>query len=200
MSVLSDATLIERIRAEKIITPFLDHLLRSNGDGLKIISHGLSSYGYDVVLARDVKVFTNISGGIVDPKNMHEAHLQSAEIRMDHNDNGIAAEYVVLPPNSYLLGHTREVFRMPNDLLCLCLGKSTYARAGIQINVTPIEPGFEGQVVIEIANATNLPVRVYVNEGIAQFIFLKGDQPCRVSYADRKGKYQGQSGITHSKV
>ena len=196
MPVLSDVTLLERIRAEHIITPFLDHLLRINGSDAKVISHGLSSYGYDVVLAPEIQVFTNLGGGIVDPKRMEEAHLRQAPLYVDET----GCEYVILPPNSYLLGHTREVFKMPNDLLCLCLGKSTYARAGIQINVTPIEPGFEGQVVIEIANATNLPVRIYVNEGIAQFIFLQGDQPCRVSYADRKGKYQGQLGITHSKV
>ena len=158
----------------------------------KIISKGLTSFGYDVSLDRNFKLFTNINSAIVDPKRLDERCLVDADIRQDND----GAEYVILPPNSYILGNTVEYFKMPRDVLAICMGKSTYARAGAIVNVTPIEPGFEGSVVIEISNATNLPLKIYVNEGISQFIFLRGSGPCRVSYADRGGKYQGQTGVT----
>lgn len=162
----------------------------------KIISKGLTSYGYDVALSdREVKIFTNINATEIDPKRLDSRCLVDAEIKYDVD----GAKYVTLPPNSYLLGHTVEYFRMPRDLVAVCLGKSTYARAGVLVNVTPIEPGFEGNVVIEVGNSTGLPVRIYLNEGISQFLFLQGD-PCEVSYADRGGKYQGQTGVTLPRV
>jgi dCTP deaminase len=161
-------------------------------DPRKVISLGLTSYGYDVSLSEnDVRIFTNINATEIDPKALDEACLVPATIRIAPN----GAKYVSLPPHSYMLGSTNEYFRMPRDVLAICLGKSTYARAGILVNATPIEPGFEGEVVIEIANSTSLPARIYLNEGISQFLFFQGE-PCEVSYADRGGKYQGQTGVT----
>lgn len=201
MSLLSDYSIAERcLGSMPMITPFSPELIRAVerdaavGQARKIISKGLTSYGYDVTLAdTEVVLFTNINSTIIDPKRLDQRALSPAEIKTDP-DNG--ERYFVLPPNSYALGHTAEVFKMPRDVLAICLGKSTYARAGSYVNVTPIEPGFEGTVVIEIGNSTTLPMKIYVNEGIAQFLFLEGDRPCRTSYADRAGKYQGQSGIT----
>lgn len=155
----------------------------------KIISFGLSSFGYDVRLDRKFKIFTNINSALIDPLNFDEKCLVDFE-----------GDYVIVPPNSYVLGNTVESFNIPNDIQVICVGKSTYARAGVIINVTPIEAGFSGQVVIEISNSTPLPVKVYANMGIAQFLFLQGDSPCEVSYADRNGKYQNQTGITLPKV
>lgn len=158
----------------------------------KIISKGLTSFGYDVSLAGDFKIFTNINSAIIDPLNFSEDTLIHV----------VKDDFVILPPYSYLLGHTPENFRMPRNVLALCVGKSTYARCGVMINVTPIEPGFEGSVVIEIVNPTSLPVKIYVNQGIAQFIFFEGED-CEVSYADRDGgkggKYQGQTGVQLAK-
>lgn len=151
--------------------------------GQKIISYGTSSMGYDVRLGRKFKVFTNVYGAVIDPLNMPD----EAYVDME-------GDYVVIPPNSYVLGHTIEYFNMPSDVVAICVGKSTYARAGCAINVTPIEPGFKGQVVIEIANQTPLPMKVYAEMGIAQFMFLQGE-PCEIDYAKRAGKYQGQVGI-----
>lgn len=163
----------------------------------KIISKGLTSYGYDVSLALgDVKVFTNINAGEIDPKHLDTKCLADATIRTDVD----GAKYFLLPPHSYALASTVEYFRMPRDTIAVCLGKSTYARAGIQINATPIEPGFEGNVVIEIFNSVNLPSRVYLEEGISQFLFFQGAEPCLTSYGDRGGKYQGQTGVTLPKV
>jgi dCTP deaminase len=154
----------------------------------KIISYGTSSMGYDVRLGRKFKIFTNVFSEIIDPLNMPDRAY------VDHE-----GDFVIIPPNSYVLGHTIEYFRMPEDVVAICVGKSTYARAGCAINVTPIEPGFEGQVVIEIANQTPLPMKVYADMGIAQFMFLRGDL-CEISYAKRAGKYQGQLGITTARV
>lgn len=154
----------------------------------KIISYGTSSMGYDVRLGRKFKIFTNVNGAVIDPLNMSDESYVDRE-----------GDFVLIPPNSYVLGHTIEYFRMPEDVVAICVGKSTYARAGCAINVTPIEPGFEGQVVIEIANQTPLPMKVYANMGIAQFMFFRGD-PCEISYAKRAGKYQGQMGITTARV
>lgn len=150
----------------------------------KIISYGTSSMGYDVRLADKFKIFTNVYGAVIDPLKMPD------DAYIDHE-----GEYVVIPPNSYVLGHTIEYFRMPDDVMAMCVGKSTYARAGCAVNVTPIEPGFEGNVVIEVANQTTLPMKVYSNMGISQFVFFRSVSKCRTSYADRKGKYQGQRGI-----
>lgn len=156
----------------------------------KIISKGLTSFGYDVTLAEDAAIFTNINSQIIDPLNFTEETLQ----RVVAKDG-----YFIMPPNSYMLGYTKEFFRIPRDVMVIALGKSTYARAGAIINVTPIEPGFEGTVVIEIANATSLPMKVYANQGIAQFLFFQSDEECETSYADRNngegGKYQGQRGL-----
>lgn len=160
----------------------------------RIISYGITSYGYDVRLDQKFKIFTNMLGSTIDPLAIHQDCFVEQDASL--NKEG----YVILPPNSYLLGVTPETFVMPRDVTAICVGKSTYARCGIAVNLTPIEAGFEGQVVIEVANQTSLPARIYANMGIAQFLFFRGDQPCDVSYADRGGKYQGQSGITDARV
>lgn len=154
----------------------------------KIISYGTSSFGYDVRLGTKFKIFTNVNSAIIDPLNMPDTAYVDIE-----------GDVCVIPPNSYVLGHTLETFDIPRDVTAICVGKSTYARAGCGINVTPIEAGFKGQVVIEISNLTPLPMRVYANMGIAQFLFFRG-LPCEVSYSDRAGKYQNQTGITTAKV
>lgn len=191
-----------------MIAPFTPKQIKKLGKagvlGLKphqmdtgILSRGLTSYGYDVALAPEFKVFSNINSAAIDPKRLDPRCLVTVEPQIDE-DTG--EQFVMMPPNSYLLGRTLEWFVIPRDVMVICVGKSTYARSGGIVNVTPIEPGFEGNVVIEISNSTNLPARVYANEGIAQFMFLKGDHPCNTSYGDRGGKYQGQSGITLPKV
>lgn len=160
----------------------------------KIISSGTTSYGYDVTLNETgLKLFSNQNSTEIDPKRFDAENCLVDPIV--YTDMLTGDRYVRIPPHSYLLGVTLEYFRIPRDILAICLGKSTYARAGILINTTPIEPGFEGNVVIEIANTTPLPARVYLNEGIAQFLFMRGDRPCEVSYGDRGGKYQGQTGV-----
>lgn len=156
----------------------------------KIISYGTSSMGYDVRLAEDFRIFSNVNSSTSDPKKLDERCLVPGVVRTDED----GSKYVLLPPNSYLLGHTIEYFRIPRDIMVIALGKSTYARAGAIINVTPIEPGFEGTVVIEVSNSTTVPLKIYANEGISQFVFFRGDA-CEVSYADRSGKYQKQQGI-----
>lgn len=201
MSILSDRQIAERcgivlrednlpiisegfLREDLMIDPFYPMQQRRDADGDKIVSFGLSSYGYDVRLADRFKLFTNTNSSVVDPLEVDDRCFVEVE-----------GDSVLIPPNSYLLGHTPEYFKIPRDVQVVCVGKSTYARCGAIVNVTPIEPGFEGQVVIEISNATPLPVRVYANQGIAQFLFFQGSEPCVVSYADRGGKYQGQTGI-----
>lgn len=168
----------------RMIDPFYPTQQRRDDNMRKIVSFGLSSYGYDVRLANRFKLFTNTNSSVVDPLEVDDRCFVEVE-----------GDSVLIPPNSYLLGHTPEYFKIPRDVQVVCVGKSTYARCGAIVNVTPIEPGFEGQVVIEISNATPLPVRVYANQGIAQFLFFRGTEPCVVSYADRGGKYQGQTGI-----
>jgi len=172
-----------RALAEKkdMIDPFVDGQVRE-----KVISYGLSSFGYDMRIAGEFRVFTpNIYNSVVDPKKIDER----AMVEYDVDD------HILIPPNSYVLGRSVEYFRMPETLLAIVLGKSTYARSGIIVNVTPLEPGWEGHVTIEIGNATPLPAKVYADEGIAQVVFLEGDAPDR-SYADKQGKYQHQRGIT----
>lgn len=183
-------------RPPAMITPFHPESVKLVEDR-KIISKGLTSFGYDVSLAREVKIFSNIHSAEIDPKRFDQDKCLIEPIIRKDTDG---AEYVTLPANSYLLGPTEEYFHIPRDIMVICVGKSTYARSGVVINTTPIEPGFEGQVVIEVYNGTTSPVRIYLNEGIAQFLFLKGDQACKVSYKDRAGKYMGQTGITMSKV
>lgn len=191
MSVLSDHTITELCnrRTRPMIYPFIPHQVRKDDSGQRIVSYGLSSYGYDVRLGYQFKIFTNVRNAVIDPLN------PDSDCFIEHE-----GEYCIIPPNSYILGHTLETFDIPDDILSLALGKSTYARLAAIVNVTPIEPGFRGQVVIEIANASTLPLKVYAGQGISQFIFFRGDQPCTVSYADRGGKYQNQQGVTTARL
>jgi dCTP deaminase len=154
----------------------------------KILSYGTSSFGYDVTLGNDFRIFTNLNTTVIDPLAFDESCL--------HEHKG---DFCIIPPNSYILGVTREYFKIPRDVMVICVGKSTYARCGAIVNVTPIEPGFEGHVVIEISNATSLPLKIYANQGIAQFMFFQSDEECETSYADKGGKYQGQTGVTLAK-
>ena len=151
----------------------------------KVISYGVSSYGYDVRCAGEFKVFTNINSQMIDPKNFNDQCFVD-----------VKGEYCIIPPNSFALARTVEYFRIPRNVLTICLGKSTYARCGIIVNVTPLEPEWEGHVTLEFSNTTNLPAKIYANEGVAQMLFLESDEACEVSYKDRGGKYQGQRGVT----
>lgn len=155
----------------------------------KIISYGLSSYGYDVRCSNEFKVFTNVHSAVVDPKNFDDKSF----VDMYASTTG---GFITIPPNSFALARTMEYFRIPRDVLVVCLGKSTYARTGIVVNVTPLEPEWEGQVTLEFSNTTPLPARIYAGEGCAQMLFFRGSEPCEVSYKDRAGKYQGQTGVT----
>ena len=176
---------IRRMAAEhRMIEPFEPGQVRQ-ANGHKIVSYGTSSYGYDIRCSTEFKIFTNINSTMVDPKNFDEKSF--VDFRGD---------VCIIPPNSFALASTIEYFRIPRDILTVCLGKSTYARCGIIVNVTPLEPEWEGHVTIEISNTTPLPARIYANEGVCQFLFFKGEQPCEVSYADRKGKYMRQRGVT----
>ena len=163
-----------------MIEPFEDRQVRAG-----VISYGLSSYGYDIRVADEFKVFTNINSTVVDPKNF------DARSFVD-----VTAGVCIIPPNSFALAKTVEYFRIPRDVLTVCVGKSTYARCGLIVNVTPFEPEWEGFVTLEISNTTPLPAKVYANEGIAQVLFFQSDEVCEVSYADKKGKYQKQQGLT----
>lgn len=192
MTILNDKQ-IATLAEAGMITPFVNDSVRVV-DGIKAISFGLSSFGYDVRMKPEVKIFTNANKVLVDPKNLDERSLIDGEVYTD-----VTGQFVILPANSYLLGSTVEYFKMPRNVTVIAVGKSTLARAGLLVNVTPIEAGFHGEVVIEIANCTTLPIKVYVNEGISQFLFFEGEA-CGVSYADRNGKYQGQTGITLPKV
>jgi len=195
--LLSDTSIIE-LASNGMIHPFVNKniraipaaLLKESLEPLKVLSFGVSSCGYDVRLAEKFKVFSNLKPKIIDPKRFDSECLADVEVTVDGDE-----KYIVVPPNSYALGVTIEYFKIPRDIGVIAVGKSTYARAGIIINVTPIEPGFEGHVVIEISNSTPLPARVYANEGIAQFLFFQLDAPCDVSYADKGGKYQDQGDI-----
>jgi dCTP deaminase len=153
------------------------------------ISYGLSSYGYDARCSNEFKIFTNVDNAIVDPKNFNEQSFVDREV-----------DVCVIPPNSFALTRSVEYFRIPKDTLVVCLGKSTYARCGLIVNVTPLEPGWEGHVTLEISNTTPLPAKVYANEGIAQFLFFKGSSECETTYADRSGKYMGQRGVTLPRI
>ena len=175
---------IKKMAYKGMIEPFEEGLVREG-----VISYGVSSYGYDMRVADEFKIFTNINSTVVDPKNFDSKSF--VEFRGD---------VCIIPPNSFVLARSVEYFRIPRDVLVLCIGKSTYARCGIIVNVTPLEPSWEGFVTIEISNTTPLPAKIYVNEGIAQLIFLKAEEECEVSYADRKGKYQAQQGIVLPKI
>lgn len=178
--LLADHQIRDLAKSAGMIEPFVEKQKREGA-----ISYGLSSYGYDARCAPEFKIFTNVDNALVDPKNF------SAQSFVDRT-----TDICVIPPNSFVLTHTVEYFRIPRDVLVVCLGKSTYARCGLIVNVTPLEPGWEGHVTLEISNTTPLPARVYANEGIAQFLFFKGSSACETSYADRSGKYMGQRGVT----
>ena len=178
--ILADHQIRDLAQNQGMIEPFVE---KQKNDGM--ISYGLSSYGYDARCSKDFKIFTNVDNALVDPKNFSDQSF------VDRN-----SDICVIPPNSFVLTHTVEYFRIPKDVLVICLGKSTYARCGLIVNVTPLEPGWEGHVTLEISNTTPLPARVYANEGLAQFLFFKGSDVCETSYADRKGKYMGQQGVT----
>jgi dCTP deaminase len=180
MSIRPDSWIRRMAREHGMIEPFEDAQVRKG-----TISYGLSSYGYDMRVADEFKIFTNVNSAIVDPKNFD-----------DRSFVNFAGPVCIVPPNSFALARSVEYFRIPRNVMTLCVGKSTYARCGIITNVTPFEPEWEGFVTLEISNTTPLPARIYANEGIAQVIFFESDTPPDVSYADRKGKYQGQRGVT----
>lgn len=179
MPIMPDSWITKMAKDHKMIEPFADKQHREG-----IISYGVSSYGYDARVADEFKIFTDIDNAIVDPKNFTPNSFVTRK-----------TDVCIIPPNSFALAHTIEYFRVPRDILVVCLGKSTYARCGIIVNVTPLEPEWEGQVTIEISNTTPLPAKIYANEGICQFLFFQGSSPCDISYADKKGKYMGQLGV-----
>ncbi len=182
--IKSDRWIRQMALEHGMIEPFEDRQVREG-----VVSYGLSSYGYDIRVGDEFKVFTNINNTVIDPKNFDPRSFVD-----------IKADVCIVPPNSFALAHTIEYFRIPRDILTICLGKSTYARCGIIVNVTPFEPEWEGTVTLEISNTTPLPAKIYANEGIAQVLFFQGDEPCEVSYADKKGKYLKQRGVTLPKV
>lgn len=185
MAVMSDKWIREMASKHDMIAPFVDRQVKTDQSSNKIISYGLSSYGYDARVADEFKIFTNIHSSVVDPK--------------DFNTQGFVdrqTDVCVIPPNSFLLARTVEYFKIPRDVLVICVGKSTYARCGIIVNVTPLEPEWEGFVTLEFSNTTPLPAKIYAGEGACQFLFLRGSDVCEVSYADRSGKYMKQTGVT----
>lgn len=189
MSIKSDLWIRRMAADHGMIEPFESGQVKTNSQGDRLISYGTSSYGYDVRCADEFKVFTNIHSAVVDPKYFDEKSFVD-----------IQSDVCVIPPNSFALARTVEYFRIPRDVLTICLGKSTYARCGIIVNVTPLEPEWEGHVTLEFSNTTNLPARIYANEGVAQMLFFQSDEVCDVSYKDRQGKYMGQRGVTLPKA
>jgi dCTP deaminase len=187
MSIKSDKW-IRRMAADGMIEPFEAGQVKENGGG-RIVSYGTSSYGYDVRCADEFKIFTNVYSSVVDPKAFDPKSF------VDIQD-----DCCVIPPNSFALARTVEFFRIPRNVLTICLGKSTYARCGIIVNVTPLEPEWEGHVTLEFSNTTPLPAKIYANEGVAQMLFFESDEVCETSYKDRGGKYQGQEGVTLPKT
>ena len=187
MSIKSDRWIREMAENQQMIEPFEAGQVRFNDAGERLISYGTSSYGYDVRCAPEFKVFTNVHSVVVDPKNFDEKSFID-----------IVGDECIIPPNSFALARTVEYFRIPRDVLTICLGKSTYARCGIIVNVTPLEPEWEGHVTLEFSNTTNLPARIYAGEGVAQMLFFQSDSDdvCETSYKDRAGKYMGQRGVT----
>lgn len=182
--IMPDHWIREMALNHGMIEPFVE---KQTAEGK--ISYGLSSYGYDSRCSNEFKIFTNVDNAIVDPKNFSEKSFVDRE-----------TDVCIIPPNSFVLTRSVEYFRIPKDVLVICLGKSTYARCGLIVNVTPLEPGWEGHVTLEISNSTPLPAKVYANEGVAQFLFFKGSSGCEVSYADRAGKYMGQKGVTLPRI
>lgn len=189
MAVCSDKW-IRRMAVERgMIEPFVDGQVKTLDSGARVISYGLSSYGYDLRVSDEFKVFTNVYNAVVDPKAFDERSFVD-----------MRGASCLVPPNSFALARSVEYFRIPRDVLTLCVGKSTYARCGIIVNVTPFEPEWEGHVTLEISNTTPLPARIYAGEGLAQVLFLAANEPCEVSYAERRGKYQAQRGITVPRI
>ncbi len=180
MSIMPDSWIRDMAQSQNMIEPFVEAQRREG-----VISFGLSSYGYDARVADDFRIFTNVDNDIVDPKDFSETSFVQRR-----------SDVCIIPPNSFVLGRTVEYFHIPRDVLVICLGKSTYARCGIIVNVTPLEPEWEGHVTLEFSNTTPLPAKVYANEGVAQVIFFESDEVCETSYADRAGKYMGQTGVT----
>jgi dCTP deaminase len=184
MAIMPDSWIRDMAQQRGMIEPFVEKQTREG-----VISYGLSSYGYDARVSDEFKIFTNVDNAIVDPKNFAEQSFVNRKV-----------DVCVIPPNSFALARTIEYFRVPRDVLVICLGKSTYARCGLIVNVTPLEPEWEGHVTLGISNTTPLPAKVYANEGLCQFLFMKGESPCEVSYADRQGKYMKQTGVTLPKL
>lgn len=184
MSIKSDKWIRKMVEKHHMITPFEPTQVRDGKEG-KIVSHGTSSYGYDIRCSNEFKIFTNINSAIVDPKNFASNSFVD-----------IVSDVCIIPPNSFALARSVEYFRIPRNVLVICLGKSTYARCGIIVNVTPLEPEWEGHITLEFSNTTPLPAKIYANEGVAQLLFLESDEECETSYKDRRGKYQGQMGVT----
>lgn len=186
---MSDGWIEKNSLENDMINPFSKSQVRKNEKGDRIISYGNSSYGYDARVSDEFKIFTNIDSEIVDPKDFSGKSLVNRK-----------TDVCVIPPNSFALARTVEYFKIPEDVLVVCVGKSTYARCGIIVNVTPLEPGWEGHVTLEFSNTTPLPAKIYAFEGACQFLFFKGEEKCKVSYANRNGKYMGQTGVTLPKV
>jgi len=184
MAIKPDKWIKKMALEEKMIDPFVEKQVREN-----VISYGVSSYGYDVRIADEYKIFTNLNSTIVDPKHFDPKSFVDFK-----------GEVCIVPPNSFALGRTIEYFRIPRKTMTICVGKSTYARCGIITNVTPLEPGWEGYITLEVSNTTPLPAKIYSGEGIAQILFFESDEECLTSYADKKGKYQGQTGVTLPKI
>jgi len=188
MSIKSDRWIRRMATEQGMIEPFEAGQVRENG-GNRLVSYGTSSYGYDVRCAPEFKIFTNINSAVVDPKAFDESSFVD-----------VTGDVCIIPPNSFALARTIEYFRIPRSVLTVCLGKSTYARCGIIVNVTPLEPEWEGHVTLEFSNTTPLPAKIYANEGVAQMLFFESDEVCEQSYKDRDGKYQGQIGVTLPKT
>lgn len=184
MGLKADVWIREQALEHTMISPFCEDQV-----GKGVVSYGLSSYGYDIRVSDEFKIFTNLNATVVDPKHFEADNVVDFK-----------GDICIVPPNSFALARTVEYFKIPRDVLAICLGKSTYARCGIIVNVTPFEPEFEGHITIEISNTTPLPAKIYANEGIAQVLFLKGDEMCETSYGDKGGKYQGQEGITLPRI
>lgn len=189
MAILSDIEIRQRVKSGKMIEPFVDSLQKINQKNEGLISYGVSSYGYDARVSDEFKIFTNVDSAIVDPKNFANEGFVTRK-----------TDVCIIPPNSFVLARTVEYFKIPRDILVVCVGKSTYARCGIIVNVTPLEPEWEGHVTLEFSNTTPLPAKIYAGEGACQFLFLKADQLCETSYKDRAGKYMKQVGVTLPKI
>ena len=188
MAIKADKWIRRMAENEGMIEPYEAGQIR-HVEGEKIVSYGTSSYGYDIRCADEFKIFTNINSAVVDPKNFDESSFVD-----------VKSDVCIIPPNSFALARTVEYFRIPRSTLVVCLGKSTYARCGIIVNVTPLEPEWEGHVTLEFSNTTTLPAKIYANEGVAQMLFFESDEVCDTSYRDRGGKYQGQTGVTLPKT